>query len=150
MEVYKEYCGVYYDETSPTFLRNQITRNSRAVKDKPQGCLKGSGPYTTVTINGTKWMVHRLIWSMFYGEIPDEMVIDHKDNNPSNNKITNLQCLTSIKNTQKSAKLSEEVAKYIRENYVPKSREFGTRALQRRFNVSHTAIQHVLNDTTWV
>lgn len=58
-------------------------------------------------------MVHRLIWSMFYGEIPDEMVIDHKDNNPSNNKITNLQCLTSIKNTQKSAKLSEEVAKYI-------------------------------------
>jgi len=42
--------------------------------------------------NHNKYL-HRLIFEDFYGEIPDGYVVHHKDENPSNNCILNLQLL---------------------------------------------------------
>lgn len=39
-------------------------------------------------------LLHRLIWEKFYGEIPQGCHIHHKDENPTNNCIINLQLLT--------------------------------------------------------
>jgi hypothetical protein len=47
---------------------------------------------------------HRIIWEMHYGEIPDKMVIDHKDGNPWNNRLDNLRLATFAQNTQNSGK----------------------------------------------
>ncbi len=38
--------------------------------------------------------LHRLIWEEHYGEIPKGYVIHHKDKNPQNNCILNLQLMT--------------------------------------------------------
>lgn len=43
---------------------------------------------------------HRLIFEDFYGEIPNECVIHHKDMNSLNNCIFNLQILTKSKHTK--------------------------------------------------
>jgi len=40
------------------------------------------------------WAVHRLVWETFKGSIPKGHHVDHKDNDPSNNKLDNLQCLS--------------------------------------------------------
>ena len=38
--------------------------------------------------------VHRLVWEAFKGSIDDGYHIDHMDNDPSNNRLDNLQCLS--------------------------------------------------------
>ena len=38
--------------------------------------------------------VHRLVWTTFYGEIPDDMEVNHKDENKQNNSLDNLNLLS--------------------------------------------------------
>lgn len=42
-------------------------------------------------------------------------------------------------------KLSNEQVKYIRDNYIPNDREFGGRALARKFNINHKTIYDIIN-----
>lgn len=43
--------------------------------------------------------LHRLVWETFNGEIPENMQIDHKDGNPTNNALDNLKCVTAKENS---------------------------------------------------
>ena len=52
--------------------------------------------YKTTKINGKIYKVHRLIFLMHYGYLPK--FVDHKDKNPSNNKIENLRDATHSEN----------------------------------------------------
>lgn len=45
--------------------------------------------------------VHRVVWHIFNGVIPDNMTVDHIDTNKSNNSIDNLQLLTAVDNAIK-------------------------------------------------
>lgn len=60
-------------------------------------------------INGKKtnmgklYYVHRLVWETFVGGIPEDKEIDHKDGNPHNNSIDNLQVITRRENLVKYA-----------------------------------------------
>ena len=46
-------------------------------------------------------LVHRLVWEAFNGTIPKDMQIDHIDNDPKNNKLSNLQLLSVQDNMKK-------------------------------------------------
>lgn len=41
---------------------------------------------------------HRLVWKHFYGEIPREMVINHKNGNKQDNRPSNLEVVTTAEN----------------------------------------------------
>ncbi len=56
--------------------------------------------YIIVHLFYKKYRVHNIIWQMFNGEIPENMMIDHKDGNPSNNNIDNLRLATNGQNKQ--------------------------------------------------
>jgi hypothetical protein len=43
---------------------------------------------------------HRIIYIYHYGEIPTNMLVDHKNGNPSDNNIDNLRLATDIQNCQ--------------------------------------------------
>lgn len=47
--------------------------------------------------------LHRLVYLQFIGDIPEGMVIDHIDNDPTNNDLDNLQLMTRSENTKKDA-----------------------------------------------
>lgn len=47
------------------------------------------------------------------------------------------------------AKLTEELVRYVRSVYVPRSKVFGTRALARALNVSQWSISHAIRHITW-
>lgn len=74
------------------------------IKDNGNGAgnLRNSG-YKVVRINGKGYAVHRLIWIMFNGNIPDLMLIDHIDRNKSNNNIENLRLATYQENNRNNS-----------------------------------------------
>ena len=58
-----------------------------------------------------KFLVHRLVYEAFNGKIPEGYTIDHIDQNPQNNNIDNLQCITKQENIKKSNNHSSRPAK---------------------------------------
>ncbi len=48
--------------------------------------------------------VHRLVWETFNGDIENNLTIDHINNEPSDNRLVNLQLLTKELNTSKATK----------------------------------------------
>jgi len=83
-------------KTSPTV---RIEIGDKAGTTKADGRVQ-------VKVDGTKYFAHRIIWEIFNGSIPKDMVIDHINNNPNDNRIENLQCITRTQNTQRADKLS--------------------------------------------
>jgi hypothetical protein len=76
------------------------TRTSiRIVIGKKVGYLDKDG-YTYTRINGKYYGIHRLIFMMFNGYVPE--LIDHIDRNPTNNRIENLRSVTKSENALNS------------------------------------------------
>ncbi len=68
------------------------------------GALDGD-EYFRISINGKRYLNHRLIFLMHHGYLPE--YLDHIDGNPSNNKIENLRAATLTQN-QHNRKLGKD------------------------------------------
>ena len=89
----------YYDETSPTCLRWKI-RNRKMKADSVAGTLQGDR--YKVCVEYKKFTVHRIIYALFNNGIRSDLVVNHIDNNPLNNKITNLETCTIAENQRRT------------------------------------------------
>ena len=113
-------------------------------------------------------LVHRLVMQAFEPiDNSDEMSVNHKDFNITNNRLENLEWCTYEYNLRHSydtglfnkakisgennheAKLTWDDVAYIREYYIPKDRRFGQRAMARKFGVSRPSIRRVLSGDGW-
>lgn len=100
IEYYKEAVKLLdYDPSSPSFLR---WRDGRIA-----GTLDGGG-YFIVRVLNRLMKVHRIVWYMHKGTMPD--LLDHRDNNPSNNAIDNLREATEEQNRANSKKHSDNTS----------------------------------------
>ena len=59
------------------------------------GCKTKRG-YIAIRIDGKPYLAHRLVWLYHHGYMPP--MIDHIDNNKTNNHITNLRIATASQN----------------------------------------------------
>lgn len=86
-----------------------IVKNGTRVEKLPRPC-NNRERYLNIRLwnNGQKKKicVHNLVAKVFLGEIPEGYVVDHINNNPSDNYVTNLQIVTVAENSQKAAKHS--------------------------------------------
>lgn len=64
------------------------------------GCVVGgdsmhrhNAGYYTVCIANSKYLAHRLVWALHYGD-PGNMTVDHKDTDRTNNRVENLRIAT--------------------------------------------------------
>jgi len=92
---------VYYDETSPTFLRWKVERRCgryNSVLKVASGDIAGAishGRYSATSLFDRRYLNHRIIWVLFHGWIDPEPHIDHIDGDVDNNKIENLRLATN-------------------------------------------------------
>ena len=50
--------------------------------------------------DGRSAAVHRVIWTLVNGDIPDGMTIDHIDRDKNNNRVENLRCVSQGENNR--------------------------------------------------
>lgn len=122
--------------------------------------------YRRVSLNTGKqrntYPVHRLVAITFVGECPDEMEVNHKDGNKSNNHYSNLEYLSHRDNCQHSfdvlgrkaprgegsgvSKITEDDVREIRCLYASgvTQREIG-----ERYGLTHVAVGHITRGKTW-
>ena len=114
-----------------------------------------SGKYVTVRIA-------RMVAMAFIPNPDNKPQVNHIDGDKLNDSVGNLEWVTNQENTihaiqtgllvhptgykSKHSKLTKEQEEYCKENYVPRHRKFGARALGRKFGVHHNCIvRHVEN-----
>lgn len=70
---------------------------------------QGNG-YCQVRFKKQFILYHRLLWILYHGPIPAELVVDHRDGVKLNNSISNLRLLTHRENLQNQYKHREDGA----------------------------------------
>lgn len=95
-----------YEDGSIYSISN--TLKGRWRKGRSCGTEKKSG-YWYVYFNGKLTLRHRIIWIMHNGPIPKGMVIDHINDIRGDDRIENLQMITSSQNSSKTV-LSKNIS----------------------------------------
>ncbi len=78
-------------------LYNKTNRAPNARKGMESGSTKRDG-YREVRVDDKNHGVHRLIWIMHNGDIPEKKFIDHKNGIKDDNRIENLRVVTKQEN----------------------------------------------------
>ena len=121
-----------FDYDPPSGLlrrRRHANRNSSYLPlGEAVGHMENSG-YLRISIDGRRYLIHKIVWLHFYGEWPKNH-IDHVDGNRSNNRIANLRLATPSQNSAnkktnnnnvlgcKGVKLHKQTGKYHARIYV--------------------------------
>lgn len=86
--------------THPTKILRNIDRNS--AKDFNTGCINWTGHYDgnygRIKVDQKKWRVHRLIWTLVNGNIPEGLYVLHSCDNPKCININHLSLGTAQNN----------------------------------------------------
>ena len=96
--------------THPIYNRYAASKYGQILSKKRKKILRIEGKnscgykyFTLYSINIKKfYAVARFVYECFKGDIPNDMEVDHIDNNKENNSIKNLQLLSHKENMRKS------------------------------------------------
>ena len=121
-----------------------------------------AGGYLQVTLykngKGNQILIHRLVAEAFVPNPLNLPEVDHIYGNKLDNYFENLERVTTLENKHRAvknglypvgedcpnAKLTNEQARFIRENYIPRDPKFSGKALAEKFNVSTEVISYVV------
>jgi len=118
LEIWKDipnYEGFYQASTLGRIKSLNFKRTGKEGVLKDNFDKKGySGVRIFKDKKGKSFKVHKLIAMTFLGHVPCgyKKIVDHKDNNPSNNNVDNLQIITQRRNASKDKDLNKKTSKY--------------------------------------
>lgn len=162
---------IYQKQEYPNFeISNKGNLRNANTKKVYKQCVNKQG-YCQVCVSlGSRdkkkvFRIHKAVAETFIPNPENKPVPNHKDGNKLNNDVSNLNWATYSENTKHAfdngfiplffgeensfSKLTEEDIRYIRNTYIPKDREFGCRALAKKFGVSHQNISRIVNNKIW-
>jgi len=106
-------------------------------------------------------LAHRIIWSYFNGEIPDDKQINHKNGIKTDNRIENLEVVTQSENKKHSfrmgtednkgeknphSKLTKSDVKQIRLRYSQGELQ---KVLAKDYGIYQTHVSRIVNGMSW-
>lgn len=92
---------VKIDEESPSGL-SWILENKQSFKDRLFAGTKDNNGYWRVSIDKIFYKVHRLVMCLkLQSDLDTNLVVNHKDSNPSNNSVSNLELVSQSENVRK-------------------------------------------------
>lgn len=86
-----------YDENAEFLLVHAKDRH-KVVAGTPVRAYHSHNGYRLVTLLGKQYRLHRVVWTLHNGAIPDGKEIDHIDRDKENNRIENLRLVTKSQN----------------------------------------------------
>ena len=133
-------------------------------KGQRAGCINNKG-YRVLTFKKKSYLEHRVIAELFLPKVEGKEYVNHKNGIKDDNRIENLEWCTQQENCvhayetklstprnledNPNSKLTKEQVLFCLENYKPRDRQFGARALARKFGVSSSTISLIINGTNW-
>ena len=122
------------DRTAPSGVAN--------LKGKHLGYRRKDGYWILRTTKG-QLLAHRVVWELTHGPIPDGMVIDHINRNPSDNRIENLRCVTQAVNLTNVPVRShcKSGEKYV--NFEPRTGRWQLRIKRKSYGTFDTIAEAV-------
>lgn len=87
---------LFYDPDTGVFTWISPAKNYKRPVGAVAGYINNLG-YVQIGIDCGHYSAHRLAWMYMHGELP-ELVIDHINGNPSDNRIKNLRVVTHQQN----------------------------------------------------
>lgn len=110
--------------------------------------------------------VHRLVAMAFIPNPNNYPEVNHIDGNKLNNTVSNLEWCTKQQNIAHARQtglaplkygfsnpysiLTKDQVDYIKKHYKARDKQFGCRALAKKFNVHHKTISDVINNKRYV
>ena len=89
----------YYPETGKLVWKRREDRDSQwngRMAGKEAGSIKKG--YIRVDINNKSYQIHRVIWKLAYGTIPNDRQVDHINGDGFDNRLCNLRLVTNREN----------------------------------------------------
>lgn len=161
MEIYKDIQG--YEG----FYQISNLGNVKSLRRENEYIMKGGkttkGNYITYSVNlrkkgiGRKFYIHQLVAKHFIKNPLNKKEVNHKDNNPHNNKASNLEWVTHDEN-MKHAMKSNRIVKgeksgmsKLKDEDVVEIYKTKTDALElsKKFNVTRETIYSIRRGQTW-
>lgn len=146
----------------PDYLVSNLG-NVKSLKNDKETLLKNGvdkDGYNNVRIDRRLCKTHRLIATAFIPNPDNKPLINHKDGNKQNNRVSNLEWCTAKENAEHALRigllrqgkqnphsgLNPIVAETIRQL---KSKGASTKELATKYQVSKTAILRIVRNQTW-
>jgi len=119
-------------------IKGELRWKSRGVKSwdtRYAGTVAGwkAGRYFHVSLEGSNYLAHRVIYLWMSGELPEQ--VDHKNNNPFDNRWSNLRAADYAGNNKNASKRSDNTSGYKGVSFVK-----GNNKWRARINVNKRSI----------
>lgn len=115
--------------------------------------------YRHFNYKNKKIPIHRLIYRKFIGPLDQTLTINHKDGDPANNKVENLELITQGENNRHSYrvigrrkkpvhqfKITMQIAALIRHDHKD---GLSYNKLVEKYGLSKSNISYIVNEKTW-
>jgi hypothetical protein len=164
-EHWKPFCHGYYEISN----KGRVYSVRRDIILSPGLSERGYALIITcVNYKRRTCYIHRLVARKFISKRPNGMEINHQDLNKDNNRVDNLEYISSKENHAHAhkngyiggksrpgeenprAKLREEDVEYIRKYYVKHENDYGIKSkLARRFGITNTHVGYIVKYKSW-
>ena len=130
----------------------KVSRSGHIRYSKCSGYTNQDG-YKRIKCNKSLRMMHRLIYWLYYHDLPTDKEIDHIDKNRANNAITNLRLATRSENCKGNQigrafkHLAEEQVHQLCRDIV--SNQYNITQLAEKYNMSRCNVKAVIAGKRW-